>query len=59
MANYDPNCSRCLRCMTCRGNGTIRTTRSGQRGNGTHAHWYETATCPTCSGRGVRACGRH
>ena len=59
MAGYNPNCSKCLKCMTCKGNGTVRTTRSGDRPDGSIATWHETVTCHTCSGRGGKACGKH
>lgn len=59
MASYDPKCNSCRMCMTCRGNGTVRETQSGQRPDGTYAVWYETATCRTCGGRCGNACGKH
>lgn len=52
MAGYNPSCNNCFKCGTCRGNGTIRETRSGQKPDGTYAHWYETVTCKTCQGVG-------
>jgi DnaJ-class molecular chaperone len=44
---YNPNCSNCFKCMTCRGDGTVMQTRS-DRGK----VWKERATCPTCKGVG-------
>lgn len=59
MAGYNPSCSSCRKCMTCRGNGTVKETKSGQKGSGSWAHWHETVTCRTCNGRGGHACGKH
>jgi hypothetical protein len=35
MTGYKPNCDNCFKCGTCRGNGTIEETRSGQAPDGT------------------------
>lgn len=59
MANYEPTCDACRKCMTCRGNGTIKEAQSGERPDGSYATWYEIVTCRTCGGRGGHACGKH
>lgn len=59
MAGYNPSCPNCRKCMTCRGNGTIKETKSGRKPDGSWAHWHDTVTCRTCSGRGGHVCGKH
>lgn len=47
MTGYNPNCNNCFRCLSCRGEGTVTTTRS-DRG----VDYRVRATCPTCKGVG-------
>jgi DnaJ-class molecular chaperone len=47
MPGYNPNCPNCHKCPTCRGDGTIDTTKS-ERGI---VHKVR-VTCPACDGRG-------
>lgn len=47
MPGYNPSCPNCFKCMTCKGDGTVRRTRSE------HGHVIEErVTCPTCRGVG-------
>ncbi len=49
MPGYNPKCNSCFKCMTCKGDGTVYTTRS-ERGQVIR----ERATCHTCKGAGGR-----
>jgi hypothetical protein len=55
MPGYNPNCQNCMKCFTCRGDGTIMLAKS-DRGKA----WKERVTCPTCKGVGGKpAAGKH
>lgn len=55
MPGYDPNCDNCFKCLTCRGDGTVITTRM-ERGK----VFTERVTCHTCNGAGGKpGTGRH
>ncbi len=47
MPSYDPRCDNCFKCLICRGNGVVKTTRM-DRGKA----YYVDETCKTCRGVG-------
>jgi DnaJ-class molecular chaperone len=55
MPGYNPNCNNCFKCMTCKGDGTVMTTKS-DRG----IVYRERVTCSTCNGVGGKpGAGQH
>lgn len=49
MTGYNPRCSNCFKCGTCKGDGTIYETRSDGK---LDKVWKERVTCKTCQGVG-------
>jgi len=55
MTGYNPRCDNCFKCLTCKGDGTVKMPKM-DRG----IAYYERVTCPTCRGVGGKpGAGKH
>ena len=59
MAGYNPSCSDCQTCMTCRGNGFVEEPVAYDAPGGSNYYRKERKTCSRCDGVGGKACREH